>query len=137
MLIENPRGGFAFLRGIAPYSAGAVAMAGFEVASVDPPPGGTDTVEDAVIDLEITSNRPDCLSVIGIAREVATLYDATLRVPPVASLGAADAAPSCFPALPRGSAAAPRAARTARSSARCGDRCGSSRPSSRAAGSCP
>ncbi|MFN0171364.1 MAG: RidA family protein [Bryobacteraceae bacterium] len=31
MLIENPRGGFAFLRGIAPYSAGAVAMAGFDV----------------------------------------------------------------------------------------------------------
>jgi phenylalanyl-tRNA synthetase beta chain len=67
-------------------------MAGFEVASVDPPPDGTDAIEDAVIDLEITANRPDCLSVIGIAREVATLYDATLRVPPVASLGAADAA---------------------------------------------
>ena len=67
-------------------------MAGFEVASVDPPPGGTDTVEDAVIDLEITANRPDCLSVMGIAREVATLYDTPLRVPPVASHEAADAA---------------------------------------------
>ena len=67
-------------------------MAGFEVASVDPPPGGTDTVEDAVIDLEITANRPDCLSVMGIAREVATLYDTALRVPPVAFLEAADVA---------------------------------------------
>jgi hypothetical protein len=31
LLIENPRGGFAFLRGIAPYSAGAVALPGFAV----------------------------------------------------------------------------------------------------------
>jgi phenylalanyl-tRNA synthetase beta chain len=67
-------------------------MAGFEVASVEPPPGGADTIDDAVIDLEITANRPDCLSMIGIAREVATLYGTTLRMPPAASLGAADAA---------------------------------------------
>jgi phenylalanyl-tRNA synthetase beta chain len=67
-------------------------MAGFEVASVDPPPGATDAVEDAVIDLEITANRPDCLSVMGIAREVATLYDTAARVPPVASLEPVDAA---------------------------------------------
>ena len=38
-------------------------MAGFEVASVEPPPGAPDTGDDAVIDLEITANRPDCLSV--------------------------------------------------------------------------
>ena len=37
--------------------------------------------DDAVIDFEITANRPDCLSVIGIAREVATKYGTPLRSP--------------------------------------------------------
>ena len=31
MLIANPRGGYSFLKGIAPYSAGAVASDGFEI----------------------------------------------------------------------------------------------------------
>lgn len=31
MLIANPRGGFSFLKGIAPYSGGAVAADGFEI----------------------------------------------------------------------------------------------------------
>jgi phenylalanyl-tRNA synthetase beta chain len=65
-------------------------MAGFEVASVEPPPGGPADGNDAVIDLEITANRPDCLSVLGIAREVATLYDTLLKMPSLATLGAAD-----------------------------------------------
>ena len=34
-----------------------------------------------VIDFEITANRPDCLSVLGIAREVATAFDLPLRLP--------------------------------------------------------
>ena len=54
-------------------------MAGFEVASVEPPPGESSIERDAVIDFEITANRPDCLSVAGLAREAATLYDASLR----------------------------------------------------------
>ena len=32
-----------------------------------------------VIELEITPNRPDCLSMIGIAREVAALYELPLK----------------------------------------------------------
>ena len=36
-----------------------------------------------VLDIEITSNRPDCLSHIGIAREVAAIYDRRLKMPPV------------------------------------------------------
>ncbi|HEX8200395.1 MAG TPA: phenylalanine--tRNA ligase beta subunit-related protein, partial [Isosphaeraceae bacterium] len=36
---------------------------------------------DLAIDLEVTSNRPDCLSHIGVAREVAVLFDAPLRLP--------------------------------------------------------
>jgi len=38
--------------------------------------------EDAVFDIDVTSNRPDCLSVIGIARELAAYHDASLAFPP-------------------------------------------------------
>jgi phenylalanyl-tRNA synthetase beta chain len=65
-------------------------MAGFEVASVEPPPGAPADGDDAVIDLEITANRPDCLSVLGIAREVATLYDTLLKMPSLSILGRAE-----------------------------------------------
>ena len=37
--------------------------------------------DDIVFDFEITPNRPDCLSVIGIAREVAAIYDRRLAIP--------------------------------------------------------
>ncbi|MEE9367927.1 MAG: phenylalanine--tRNA ligase subunit beta [Pontiella sp.] len=36
---------------------------------------------ETVIELEITPNRPDCLSMIGVAREMAVLYGAELKVP--------------------------------------------------------
>ncbi|MHB8764342.1 MAG: phenylalanine--tRNA ligase subunit beta, partial [Deferrisomatales bacterium] len=36
---------------------------------------------DAVLEVEITPNRADCLSVVGVAREVAALTGAALRVP--------------------------------------------------------
>ena len=38
---------------------------------------------DTVLELEITWNRPDCLSVIGIAREFAALYGTELKLPEV------------------------------------------------------
>ncbi len=38
-------------------------------------------VADAVLDCEITSNRPDCLSIWGLAREVAAITGAPLRPP--------------------------------------------------------
>src|SRR5512143_230528 len=50
--------------------AGKLALRGFEVAAVEALTRG-----DAVIDFEVTANRPDCLSVIGLAREVATAFD--------------------------------------------------------------
>jgi phenylalanyl-tRNA synthetase beta chain len=37
---------------------------------------------DLAIDLEVTSNRPDCLGHIGIAREIAVLWGKELKVPP-------------------------------------------------------
>lgn len=63
-----------------------LALRGFEVASVEPAPAGVQppwaqavSDVDGVIDFEVTANRPDCLSVLGFAREVATLYDLPLR----------------------------------------------------------
>ena len=43
---------------------------------------GTEAVgQDQAIDLEVTSNRCDCLGHIGVAREVAALYETQLRIP--------------------------------------------------------
>ncbi len=36
---------------------------------------------DLAIDLEVTSNRPDCLGHIGVAREVAVLFERELKLP--------------------------------------------------------
>ncbi|MCA1685703.1 MAG: phenylalanine--tRNA ligase subunit beta [Planctomycetia bacterium] len=36
---------------------------------------------DLAIDLEVTSNRPDCLGHLGVAREVSVLFDRPLRLP--------------------------------------------------------
>jgi phenylalanyl-tRNA synthetase beta chain len=53
-----------------------IGLRGFEVAAIEKLDDG-----DAVIDFEITANRPDCLSVLGLAREVATAYDLPVRLP--------------------------------------------------------
>ena len=43
---------------------------------------GVETVgDDTAIDLEVTSNRPDCLGHIGVAREIAVLWNQTLKKP--------------------------------------------------------
>ncbi len=43
---------------------------------------GTEQVgDDQAIDLEVTSNRVDCLGHIGVAREIATLYGLDLKIP--------------------------------------------------------
>ena len=40
-------------------------------------------LEDDVLDIEITPNRPDCLSVLGIAREIAAKTHRELRLPEI------------------------------------------------------
>ena len=63
-------------------------------------PLGTDLttylgIEDTVLDIAITPNRGDCLSILGVAREIAALFDLKLKLPkldpsklkPVASNG--------------------------------------------------
>ena len=37
--------------------------------------------DDSVLDLDVAANRPDCLSIRGIAREIATVYDLPLKEP--------------------------------------------------------
>jgi phenylalanyl-tRNA synthetase beta chain len=39
-------------------------------------------LDDSIFELEITPNRPDCMSVVGVAREVAALTGGELRLPP-------------------------------------------------------
>jgi phenylalanyl-tRNA synthetase beta chain len=53
-----------------------IALRGFEVASVEQEPYG-------VIDFEITANRPDCLSHLGIAREASVIWNAPVKPRPV------------------------------------------------------
>jgi phenylalanyl-tRNA synthetase beta chain len=52
----------------------ALALRGFEVASVH-------HGRQPVIDFEITANRPDCLSVIGLAREASAAFGVPLALP--------------------------------------------------------
>src|SRR5437588_6637348 len=56
--------------------AATLGLRGFEVAGIERLAGG-----DSVIDFEVTANRPDALSVIGLAREVATAYRLPVRLP--------------------------------------------------------
>ena len=64
----------------------------FEVGAIEEAPAGVSgSYKDAVLDLEITTNRPDCLSVLGIAREVSAIYDAPVTRPGLGgTAGAAD-----------------------------------------------
>ncbi len=64
--------------------------------------------DDLAIDLEITSNRPDCLGHIGVARRAAVLFDRPLKMPgadPAVSLHAVDelarVSLQCDPLCPR------------------------------------
>ncbi len=50
-------------------------MAGLEVEGMESIDG------DTVLEVNVTPNRPDCLSVLGIAREVSALLNLTLRFP--------------------------------------------------------
>ncbi len=62
--------------------AQTMSVRGFAVESVE-----ASGADDAVIDFEVTANRPDCLSVMGIAREVATAFElAPPREPGLGSL---------------------------------------------------
>ena len=54
-----------------------ISLRGFEVASIEPGPL-------PVIDFEITANRPDCLSHVGLAREASAIWQLPLQMPDMA-----------------------------------------------------
>ena len=65
-----------------------LALEGLEPAPAgEEPPGVSPCADDAVLDFDVTANRPDCMSVVGIAREVATVYGLPLRLPSAAAAG--------------------------------------------------
>ncbi len=47
------------------------------------PGGATDPDGDWLLDFDVTANRPDCLSMAGIAREIAVVYQLPFREPSV------------------------------------------------------
>ena len=59
--------------------AETLALRGFEVASIEE--AGEPGDNDGVVDFEVTANRPDCLSVLGFAREIATTYGLPIQLP--------------------------------------------------------
>lgn len=64
---------FVDVPGSAEEVARTMSTRGFAVEGIEP------LGDDCVIDFEVTANRPDCLSIAGMAREVATAYGVTLR----------------------------------------------------------
>ena len=79
------------LSGLKPEEvANRLMLAGLNLESIK------DAGSDVCIDLEITSNRPDCLGHIGVAREIAVLFNKELKLPP-----ALPQSPAPFLPLPR------------------------------------
>jgi phenylalanyl-tRNA synthetase beta chain len=76
--------------------ARAMSVRGFAVEGIEPvvAADGSET-PDAVLDFEVTANRPDCMSVVGMAREVATAFGLELK----ASTGLAALSPGTKPGI--------------------------------------
>jgi phenylalanyl-tRNA synthetase beta chain len=81
---------YNWLREIVPVTADVdtvareIGLRGFEVA-------GIEHGREPVIDFEITANRPDCLSHIGLAREASAIWGLRLRMPEMAGFEIRDA----------------------------------------------
>ena len=57
--------------------ADKLTMAGLEVTSLEEKDG------DFIFELEVTSNRPDCLNILGIAREASAIYNKSVKLPKI------------------------------------------------------
>jgi hypothetical protein len=69
----GPNAGFVDVPATAEELASRLALSGTNIGGVEK------NVQGGVIDAEVTSNRPDCLSVYGIAREVSAVYKTALK----------------------------------------------------------
>jgi phenylalanyl-tRNA synthetase beta chain len=87
-----------------------LSMRGFELSSLEKVPGtlasgpapgngSRNPFPDAVLDFEILANRPDCLSVIGLAREAATAYSLPLKSGAYGCVWVRSGAPGAGPAV--------------------------------------
>jgi phenylalanyl-tRNA synthetase beta chain len=65
--------------GISDEHGGILALDGDAALGADA--AGALMLDDVVLDIEITANRGDCLSILGLAREVAALCGAKLQMP--------------------------------------------------------
>ena len=52
-------------------------MAGLEVEGVESVAG------DTVLEIEVTPNRPDCLNILGLAREIGAITGQTVKYPEI------------------------------------------------------
>jgi phenylalanyl-tRNA synthetase beta chain len=72
---------FEWLKELVPVTASAekvaerLTMIGFEVEGVEQMDG------DTVLEVNVTPNRPDCLSIIGLAREISAAFNIPLKMP--------------------------------------------------------
>ncbi len=57
--------------------AQGLTMSGSEVDSIEDADG------DKILEMEITSNRPDCLNMIGMAREASTVFELPFKMPEI------------------------------------------------------
>jgi phenylalanyl-tRNA synthetase beta subunit len=74
---------FVDVPGTAEEIARTMSVRGFAVEGIESVIG-SGPVTDSVLDFEITANRPDAMSMVGMAREVATAYGLPLAGPPSA-----------------------------------------------------
>ena len=68
---------FVDVPGTAEEIAATMSVRGFAVEGIEKM--GSDPMTDSIIDFEVTANRPDAMSVLGMAREVATAYALPLK----------------------------------------------------------
>jgi phenylalanyl-tRNA synthetase beta chain len=69
------------LEGVEPFDPSTSSGSSRAESRDDSPDGSLRASPDAVLDFDVTSNRPDCLSIRGIAREIATVYRLPLHAP--------------------------------------------------------
>ena len=69
---------FVDVPGTAEAIGAKMSLRGLALEGIEPHGAASD--DDAMLDFDVTANRPDCLSIRGIAREIATAYELPLRV---------------------------------------------------------
>jgi phenylalanyl-tRNA synthetase beta chain len=88
---------FVEVRESADEIARVMSVRGFAAEGIQPieglPAGASAKAGDWVIDFEVTGNRPDCMSIVGMAREIATAFQLPLKTGPAGS-ASAKASPS-------------------------------------------